>query len=118
MDEKKIKEVTDRLENVMGEAMKKVAPQLEGMAKELQKIVRPKSKKNIKFNGSNIAISLIEDGRIMITCSTLDEAQSIYDSNFENNNIGLFIAEKDAWKKRAIENESKWWYKFFNYFSK
>lgn len=96
MDEKESKKITERVENILGDAMKKIAPQFEGMAKEIQKLARPKSKKNIKLNGVNVVLSLVEDGRVVITCSTIDEAQKIYDSEFK-------VAAKECWYKKIFK---------------
>lgn len=59
--------------------MEKANPLLDNLMKEHQKILKPKEKKNIKLNGSSCNAGLIEDGRVIVNFSSLDEAKKYYD---------------------------------------
>ena len=69
----------DEMKKGVESFMTKVSPMFDKIAKENEKLIRPKSKKNITFNGVNVAVSLIEDGRVLISLPTLDDAQTLYD---------------------------------------
>ncbi len=66
------------LEEVMG----KLKNTMEQMGKDAIKIHVPKSKKEVKVNGKNSNVSLIEDGRVIFNFNTTDEAQAFYDNPF------------------------------------
>lgn len=62
--------------------LKKAAPLFDKIKSEQQKLAVPKSKKNTKWDGKAISISLIEDGRVLINFQSLEDAETFY-KNFE-----------------------------------
>lgn len=147
MDAKKIKETfgrdfnVDKLKEGVEAMIQKVNPQFEKIVAEQRKLSIPKSKKNIKFNGVQCSVSLIEDGRVIIQSPSQDASEAaykhldIFDPNYTGNlqekvyKLESKIIEQRSDLKVHILNsvnlskelqfvKSKWWYKFFNYFSK
>lgn len=84
MDAKKIKETfgrdfnVDKLKEGVEAMIKRVNPQFEKITAEQRKLSMPKSKKNIKFNGVQCSVSLIDDGRVIIQSPSKDTNEEAY----------------------------------------
>lgn len=83
-----VEEVESKFKATANDIMSKLGT----FSKELTLISVPKSKKDILINGKRGYVSLIADGRVIIHCNTLDDAQKVYDSFDE-------IKELKWWQK-------------------
>ena len=68
----------DSMKKASDDLLKKVSPLFEQIQNEQHKLAKPKSKKNTKWGDNNISVSLIEDGRVIITFTTVDEGEGFY----------------------------------------
>lgn len=118
------------MEKAADDLLKKVNPLFKQIEAEQMKLNKPKSKKNTKWEGSNISVSLIEDGRVLITFPELDKAESFYNcfenispnkleeekklSNFYHQE-GLKTASRytELLRLYNIEISKKWYHKLF-----
>ena len=84
----------DGMKGAADAMLKKINPLFEKIQSEQLKLTKPKSKKNTEWNTDKISVSLIEDGRVIINFSTIDQATEFYDT-FEQlkplNRLGKFL---------------------------
>jgi len=66
------------MEEAGNNIIEKLNPLLNQMQSEHLKLARPKDKKKCKVNGVESSVSLIEDGRVIITFSTLKESEDFF----------------------------------------
>lgn len=83
----------EKLTAGLNKTIEKLPNVIQPLTDEIKKINDPKAKKNLKINGKNCFVSLIEDGRVMVTLPTFDDAKSFYDS------LSNYDTKVSFWKK-------------------
>lgn len=83
----------DKISKSLNATIEKLPNILTPIKDELIKLKTPVSTKNIKINGENCVISLIEDGRVIIQMSSREKAKNLYD------NINVIQNKIPFWKK-------------------
>jgi len=104
--EDKVKELFDnfdmnKIKSGLGDLMTKVNPMLEKLMKETEKLTKPKAKKNINYNGKQISLSLVEDGRLILSFSTLDEATIAYEDAISLEDKHNYLSRIDTIKQTS-----------------
>jgi len=88
-----LQKITDGIKKTMENLM----PNVEKIMNETQKVLLPKSKKDVKINGINCSVSLTTDCRIIVNLPTEDLAKNLYD------NIHLIQTKKSFWSKLFLK---------------
>jgi hypothetical protein len=95
----------DGLQERFKEASDKLNVLMSNLNSDIAKIKNPKMSRDTNYNGNHITINLIEDGRVFIKFSTLEDAGKFY-NDFENLFERLVNLEKENKKIK-----SNWWVK-------
>jgi hypothetical protein len=95
----------DGLQERFKEASDKLNVLMSNLNSDIAKIKNPKMSRDTNYNGNHITINLIEDARVFIKFSTLEDAGKFY-NDFENLFERLVNLEKENKKIK-----SNWWVK-------
>lgn len=110
---KGMQDITKGLE----ESLKRIPETILPFMQEFQRLHSPKSKKDVVINGKNMAVSMLDDGRVIVTCPTLDDAEYVYgnvgklDLHTIENTIKRMSTETTEWRNKYEVEKNKPWYK-------
>lgn len=98
----------DELQNNMAKGMGEFKTLLEGQMKEIIKITTPRAKKNVSIKEVNCAMSLIEDGRVIIQFPSMKDCEDYFANPCLYDKADIQEAIEDG-RKEGKESKDKEW---------